>query len=144
MANFRMPSNGEDFFSFVQRPGSGEQRLAYFPTYAHLLVSAAAVGASRDEFEEPQEFRDREPRPIPTETFNSQQLYEICLLLAIEHDGDPAVVKDEDKVARIIEGLAAAGFTALYPMLQESGEVYWLDHWEGLVLEQLEKLQAEN
>ena len=138
MANVRMPVHGEAFFEFVRGGGLGERSdVSYFPTYAHLLCTAAAFGLHKGEYDESPELKEKDPLPIPLETFKSQDLYNMFLILGIAHTDDPAIAKEEAALCRLVEGLASAGFRLMGEMYRDGGSKpnFWLKDWQDAVLE---------
>lgn len=134
MANIRMPVDGEDFFQFVKGVPGENLSQSFFPTYAHLLASAAAVGFYQEPPAGNIEYREKQPLPIAIDIFRNQDLYDVLLLLVTVNTKDPKSAKDPDHVCRTIETLSCAGFRAMQSLYDESGPHFWLDSWEDLIL----------
>jgi len=136
MATVGMPDNGAEFFCFV-RGGIGENKdLVLFPTYAHLLCAAAALGSARGVYVDEPVLREKDPRPIELETFKTQELYDLILIMVIKYCGDVDVVRDVSKICANFVSLAAGGFDEMRAAYKEcASEHYWPEAWENLVLE---------
>lgn len=141
-----MPVGGEDFFQFVKGAPQENQQLSYFPTYAHLVSCAAMVGLGEEPLLGEPVLLDRDPRPIPLEIFENQNLLEPLLLAAIVSKSDATIARDKDAVARLVERLASSGFVRMQQIYEESGPQFWLDRWEDLVVQEAStsKLEADS
>lgn len=89
---------------------------AFFPTYAHMIMFAAAVGFRHNEFDDDVEFCPQSPYPIPVETFKNRELYDFALLLTLARNPSVESLKDPDVVTKTIEGYSSAGFRHLAKM----------------------------
>jgi hypothetical protein len=143
MATIRMPVDGENFFQFVKGVPGENPELSYFPTYAHLIASAAAIGLNQDDPIDTVEFVQKQPNPIALDIFRNQGLFDILLLLSISRTKDTKVARNPELVSQIIEGLACAGFRAMHEMYDEGGIHFWLDGWEDRIVEQVGELGLE-
>lgn len=61
MANLRMPVSGDDFVRFVRNAEHEDPDLSYFPTYVHLIATAAAYALREGVYELEPEVKDRQP-----------------------------------------------------------------------------------
>jgi hypothetical protein len=143
MATIRMPVDGEDFFQFVKGVPGENPKLSYFPTYAHLIASAAAIGFHQDDPIDTIEFVQKQPNPIALDIFRNQGLFDILLLLSISKLKDTKVAKDPELVTQITERLACAGFRAMHDMYDNDGAHFWLDGWEDRIVKQVGELGLE-
>ena len=86
---------------------------AFFPSYAHLVMFAAALGYENDEFDDDVAFSKGAPYPIPVEIFKNAELYEYALVLTLARAGSHEALQDPEIVAKTIEGYSSAGFRHL-------------------------------
>ncbi len=136
MASIRMPANAKLFYRFCAASEEPDRDLVMFPTWAHMLISAAAVGCHHQQQDNEPELLNTNPYPIPLETFSGGkvQLNDYLLMMAISTTLDPTIVDNEDRICRIIEGYASAGFRHMAALHEECGGPYqWVQAWQDLV-----------
>ena len=127
MAQVRIPTLAKKILPFC-RPWQIKQANACFATYADLMMFAAGLGYQKMDGQQPppqcQEFLEgQQPYPIEFSVFKNpgQQLYPLVLLLGLAASNTHDVVKDEERLARIVENYATIGFQKLDSMLDQTG-----------------------
>jgi dnd system-associated protein 4 len=122
MAHVRVPKAAEELLPFC-RPFPSRTPNACFATYADLMIFAAGLGfqslAGKPAPQCQHFIEERHPYPIEFSIFKNsgQQLYPLVLLLGIAAIKRHEIVRDEDRLVRIVENYAAVGFDELRRML---------------------------
>lgn len=125
MAQVRIPQVAEPLLPFC-RPWSERLENACFSTYAELMVFAAGCGFRElDGGKAPQcvtFIEGRQPYPIDFGVFKSEshQMYPLVLMLALAALKKHETVRDEERLAKVVEDYAAAGFKVLGKLLAGS------------------------
>ena len=94
-----------------------------FESYAEMVVFAASLGCARwtkGMSLETREFLDK-PYPIDMEYFRPFETQLLLIQLAV--DGSYKQLKDEGRLAKIVEGLADLGFTEMADWLSKTEKV---------------------
>lgn len=131
-----MPESGRNFFQFVKGVPQEKDDLSYLPTYAHLIIHAAAYGCHLNDFDAAPKLLEVDPRPIPLDTFKSQQLMDYILVMGLFKDEDPKVVDDDSRLSEIVQGFASAGFQQMLKLHEDCGsDLNWLVAWEDVMFE---------
>jgi len=138
MPMIHVPESADSLLQFVKGSSNERREHSFFPTYAHLVTSAAGLGAAQGLFTSNPATKEQDPRPIEFAVFQNQGLHYALMAYAIGHTRDPAVCNDPDRLCRVIEGLADAGFLVMSERLIQCGAVYWMQEWEGMLLELLQ------
>ena len=141
----RIPESATNFLPFVK--GSHKEALGYsfYPNYAHLLVAAAAYGRYLGEYSKDPEFKERDPLPIAIEIFKSQNLWELCTVMALDHLKNVEVVEDPPSICRVVEGLADSGFEGMGELLEfAGGPEGFKEAWREIVLRAAMEVQGED
>lgn len=135
-----MPKEGRIFFPFCARASEADKQFEIFPSYAHLITIAAAVGLESSGFDEKPELLDSQPLPIGFDTFRSLHLDGLLLALSISWRRSEDVAKDESLLCRTVEGLAAAGFSEMKELYLEAGNQRegFPSRWQEFVKEKAE------
>jgi hypothetical protein len=125
MAQVRIPQAAEPLLLFC-RPWSEKVENACFSTYAEMVVFAAGCGfRDLDGSKAPQciaFIEGRQPYPIDFGVFKSesQQVYPLVLMLVLATLKKHEAVRDEERMCRVLEDYAAAGFKVLVKLLAGS------------------------
>ena len=132
-----MPAEGQTFFPFCRNAPDFEKRFEIFPSYAHLIAIAAAVGLESAGFDEKPELLTSQPQPIAFEIFRNQHLDGLLLAYSIAWRKSEDVAKDDSLLFRTVEGLAAAGFREMKALYLEAGNQRgsFPDIWQEFVME---------
>ena len=118
MAQVRIPKIAEEILPFC-KPWSGRQPNACFSTYADLMMFAAGIGYQKMSGKTPPQCQvfveEKQPYPIEFSVFKSpgQQLYSLVLLLGLATVKNHDVVREEERLVRIVENYAAIGLQEL-------------------------------
>lgn len=118
MAQVRIPKTAEEMLPFC-KPWSARVPNACFSTYADLMMFAAGIGYQKMGGKAPPQCQifveEKQPYPIEFSVFKSpgQQLYSLVLLLGLATVKNHDVVREEERLVRIVENYAAIGFQEL-------------------------------
>jgi hypothetical protein len=115
MAQVRVPRSILPLAKYMEQDKEAKED-AFFPTYAHMIVFAAAVGFEHGEFDDDIEFCAQAPHPIPIETFKNLELYDFALVLTLARETTFDSLKDPEVVTKTLEGYSSAGFRHLAQM----------------------------
>jgi len=135
-----MPDNGKTFFAFCRSAAEFDSSYEIFPTYAHLIAIAAAVGLEAKSFEHSPKLLSTQPNPIPLDTFRSQQLDTLLLAIAMAWLKSDEPIADESVFCETVQGLAAGGFEEMKRHYEELGNQRsaFPEFWEWFVLQKAE------
>jgi hypothetical protein len=122
MATIRIPTSASELLPFCSRH-SDPHKQTCFETYAHLLVTAAAIGYTRGGNARGVTCRSfiNQPSPIDLAIFRSQGLMPQMLVLGISCLANADLATDEIELAKLIEDLAEVGLTQMELLLQRDG-----------------------
>lgn len=122
MATIRIPSSAGELLPFCARHSEPHKQTC-FDTYAHLLVTAAAIGFHRGGNARTIACRSflNQPGAIDLSIFRSQGLMPQMLALGIVCLPDPDLATDENELAKLVEDLAEEGLTEMERLLQQDG-----------------------
>ena len=122
MATIRTPASASELLPFCARH-SDPHKQTCFETYAHLLVTAAAVGFARGGNARGVTCRSfiNQPGPIDLAIFRSQGLMPQMLILGMSCLANADMATDEIELAKLIEDLAEVGLTEMELLLQGDG-----------------------
>ena len=125
MAQVRIPQVAEPLLPFC-KPWAGRLANACFSTYAELMIFAAGCGfRDLEGGKAPQcvAFTEgRQPNPIDFGVFKSesQQVYPLLLMLGLATLKKHEAVRDEERLAKMVEDYAAVGLKVLTKLLENS------------------------
>ncbi len=125
MAQVRIPKAIECLLPFC-RPWAEKRDNACFATYAELMVFAAGFGFKQLKGAKPPQcaaFIDgRQPYPIDFGVFKSesQRLYPLILMLALAAYKKHEIVREEDRLVKVLEDYAGVGLKGLAEVLANS------------------------
>ena len=131
MAHIRMPERGKLLLGYCKRH-TAKVDDAFFESFAHMIIFAAAIGLDRDEFDEDAAFCEKDPYPITLETFKSLGLYDPILIMTLARHEDFEIAKSESAIASTIEGFASAGFRYMEQLYRECEGYEFLQQWVDL------------
>ena len=122
MATIRIPSSSGELLPFCTRH-SDPHKQTCFETYAHLLVTAAAMGFHRGGNARAITCRSffNQPGPIDLAVFRSQGLMPQMLAMGMVCLSTPDSATDEAELAKLVEDLAEEGLIAMERILQQDG-----------------------
>jgi hypothetical protein len=122
MATIRIPSSAGEMLPFCSRH-SDPHKQTCFDTYAHLLVTAAAMGFHRGGNARSITCRSffNQPGPIDLAIFRSQGLMPQMLALGMVCLVTPDAATDEIELAKLIEDLAEEGLVVMERLLKHDG-----------------------
>ena len=122
MATIRIPSSAGEMLPFCSRH-SDPHKETCFDTYAHLVVTAAAMGFHCGGNARTTSCRSfiNQPAPIDLSIFRSQGLMPQMLAMGMVCLASPDNATDEAELAKLIEDLAEEGFSAMERILHQDG-----------------------
>ncbi len=122
MATIRIPSSASELLPFCARHPDPHKQTC-FDTYAHLLVTAAAMGFHCGGHARTPTCRSfiNQPGPIDLAVFRSQSLMPQMLAMGMVCLPIPDNATDEAELAKLIEDLAEEGLIAMERILQHDG-----------------------
>ncbi|MBE3144915.1 MAG: hypothetical protein IMZ61_13520 [Planctomycetes bacterium] len=104
-----------------------------------MIIFAACIGYHLDQFDEEVDIIKHDPDPIAIEIFKNQELYDPILLLVLAKTGSYLIIDDDEKVPKIIEGYASAGFRYLTRVLEDQTE----HNYRQFLIEQISEDKKE-
>jgi hypothetical protein len=123
MAAIRLPASASELLPFCSRHPDPHKQTC-FETYAHLLVTAAAVGFSHGGNSRSLACRSfiNQPGPIDLAIFRSQGLMPQMLILGMSCFPHADLASDENELAKLIEDLAEVGLAEMERLLLRDGQ----------------------
>lgn len=121
MASIRLPKMAEPLLQFCRTQDSSDAPCI-FATYAELITFAAALGYYESGGGKPMDKVEPlrpGPDPIDLDIFRRGRLQPTLLLIGLACDQNLAVAKEEDRLAKIIEGYAHEGFLKMQAVLKQ-------------------------
>jgi len=137
MPVIRVPESCSELLQFVKGSPTERSGFAVFPTYAHLVATAAGLAAARGVVCEEPRLKEEGPRPIDFAVFRNQGLHYPLMAFALAHQQDPQVCSDVEGLCKIIECLSDAGCKELRDLFLEHGAQYWPGEWERILMQVL-------
>jgi len=120
MATIRISASAEPLFPLC-RSSSTCLEDACFTTYAELIIFAASMGYEKCAGSKPSEPKVFFSNPYPVDfSIFKGEMYPIILLICLATAHSHKIAQDEDKMARVIEAYAEAGFRELEGILKNS------------------------
>jgi dnd system-associated protein 4 len=120
MAQVRIAGTGETLLPFC-KPWTERRENAIFSTYYDLILFAAACGFKHLKGKKAPQCVAfmTQPYPVPFEYFksDSQMTFPLILLLSLGAFKQHDVVKDDDRLVKMLEDYAAVGFEVLAGLL---------------------------
>lgn len=120
MAQVRIATTGEALLPFC-KPWSEKRDNAVFATYYDFILFAAACGYRHLKGEHAPQCVSfmAQPYPVPFEYFktDAQTTFPLVLLLALGAFNRHDVVKDDDRLVKMLEDYSAVGFEVLSRLL---------------------------
>lgn len=108
MQSVQVPLSAQPLLRYMKQDKNAAED-AFFPTYAHMMIFAAAVGFDLGEFDDDVEFL-QSPHPIPFDIFRNNDLYDQALVLTLARNPKLEALQDAALVAKTVEGYSSAGF----------------------------------
>ena len=126
MVRVRVPKSAETMLTLrLKNPAGTASKTSmdsFFPTNAHMVMFAAAVGFDAKRFNKKPEVFKCNPDPIEMGVFHSQGLFQMVQCLGIFKEKTHAVAIDEERLAEIIEGYASEGFEVMNKWYEATGQ----------------------
>jgi dnd system-associated protein 4 len=138
MANIRMPQTARPLLQYC-RSHNAKLEDAFFQSFAQMIIFAASLGWQQDEFDEAVAFCEKDPYPIPLETFKSLGLYDPILIITLARTKNFEVAKNDTEIAAIIEGFASAGFRYMDKIYGKCEGYEFLQQWVDVISKQPKK-----
>jgi hypothetical protein len=121
MPSIHVPKSAEPLLCFC-RKFSDPADNACFDTYAEMVIFAASLGYKLAGGKKPKGQIEDTNRvyPIDLDVFKSQGLFQNVLLMALATEKSQEIIRDEDRICRLIEGFADQGFSEMKEILDKA------------------------
>src|SRR5581483_1602630 len=121
MPSIHVPKSAEPLLCFC-RTATEPADNACFDTYAEMVIFAASLGYKLTEGKKPkgQIEGTKQVYPIDLDIFKSQGLFQNVLLMALATEKSQEIIRDENRIFRLIEGFAHQGFSEMETILDKT------------------------